>query len=1130
MGATPDLLNLFAGSAVALLYFLIVILLSQAALFMALGQRFRGSREVAASRYTLASVGVMLAWMVLMIGALVALLTHRPVELILPPLDRAVSAIVILLVGWAFLTARQPVQMVQPNGRLSKPRTSRGLTFWTLLGLLVIAAAYGYTAVSWFEVGSVPGAEFNTSLYNTGWIIGTTYLAAIGLLLVITRFRSTVDAPLKMLFFVFLLAGYIYTLLDIYHGTLHGDDIGALRLAFLAAMPFLPIVVYRLVIDRLMARAEAKASQAAQASLSTINMPATPNEMTTEREAPTLLKALGMMLERDTPETLPQQIVLAIATVLKADVLALVVLDDAEYADVIAAYDNIQQKAIAAMALKMDEQPTLRDAILERSQRALSSEHNLNEMVDLYTRLDIQKIGPVYFQPLNHDSGMIAALVVALPYTQRDLRPNELQLLEALAPIATRLLGLSRKAQRDKMESEDRAVQAVVEGGATLELPTSAARAEMQASLELARSQINELASLVRDLQIELDYERSRIAELGENDPEGLSITQRMAKMSTERSQLEAEREKLMLALQEAQARLATASGNDDEMYSAMIKVIQQERDELQAQKAQLEGQLSEIRQHGQAPTPTALRNLLTNLTEEKAHLALERDQIKGQLADVEAQLGALGVEGGPGGLAAVFVQLTDERSHYKALAERASQERDTLLAERQRIADQIKQEAQRAAKIAAMETDLRRLAEDREALLRQRDSLRQEREITQTDREKWEAERARLVAETIALQSDLEDAVFVRNKAIADRNKLSEERTALITQRDKLIAAGMALQTERGQLMARIEGNRETLQRLGADGIDQLKTMIDDLTEERSELEHKLLRSQNEIHSLEESLAQTQAKLAKSIQRPTDAPIDANQAEVMLSIAQELRTPMSSIAGYVDLLLGESVGILGALQRQFLQRVKANADRLTTLLEDFIRVTALDTGQISLEPQDVDMIEVIDDAITASRAQFREKGITLKMDLPDSLPPLRGDHDALQQIIIQILSNAYLASPTDGEVTLQLKLEPNYKLPDRNGMDEQTADVIYIAVRDMGGGIPLEEQKRVFSRLYRADNPLIQGLGDTGVGLSIARALTEVHGGRIWLDSTPGQGSTFKLVIPLNGAVRAEKVQHGTA
>jgi signal transduction histidine kinase len=118
----------------------------------------------------------------------------------------------------------------------------------------------------------------------------------------------------------------------------------------------------------------------------------------------------------------------------------------------------------------------------------------------------------------------------------------------------------------------------------------------------------------------------------------------------------------------------------------------------------------------------------------------------------------------------------------------------------------------------------------------------------------------------------------------------------------------------------------------------------------------------------------------------------------------------------------------------------------------------------------------------------------------------LNADRDALQQILIHLLQNASLATPVDGEISLCARME------DR---DIQPGYVL-IQVSDSGGGIPAEELPRVFSRLYRADNPLIQGVGDTGVGLSIVKTLVEAHGGRIWVDSEIGRGSTFSILLPL--------------
>src|SRR5262249_39572207 len=136
-------------------------------------------------------------------------------------------------------------------------------------------------------------------------------------------------------------------------------------------------------------------------------------------------------------------------------------------------------------------------------------------------------------------------------------------------------------------------------------------------------------------------------------------------------------------------------------------------------------------------------------------------------------------------------------------------------------------------------------------------------------------------------------------------------------------------------------------------------------------------------------------------------------------SIAQELRTPMSSIMGYTELLLRESVGILGSLQRKFLQRVKANTERMGVLLEDLIRITALDTGRMQLDSQKVDVIYAVEETIMNVSNHFREKGLTLRLTLAEGMPPITADRDALLQIFGHLLSNAALASPVEGEIEL---------------------------------------------------------------------------------------------------------------
>lgn len=248
------------------------------------------------------------------------------------------------------------------------------------------------------------------------------------------------------------------------------------------------------------------------------------------------------------------------------------------------------------------------------------------------------------------------------------------------------------------------------------------------------------------------------------------------------------------------------------------------------------------------------------------------------------------------------------------------------------------------------------------------------------------------------------------------------------------------------------------------------------------------------------------------------------HQSEVVASLVHELRTPMTSINGYTDLLLGETVGILGETQRQFLQRVKANIERLAGLLNDLVRITAIDTGQVSLSPEPVNLINVIESAIMSLSAQFGERRLAVQMDMPSELPPVHADRDGLYQIVLHLLSNACQCSEPGTEILVHAGLEK---------YDDEVEDLpnyLLVSVTDTGGGIVPEDQRRVFQRLYRADNPLIAGLGETGVGLSIAKALVEAQGGRIWVESEMGVGSTFSFILPLSPEDDSDQTQENSS
>ena len=273
-------------------------------------------------------------------------------------------------------------------------------------------------------------------------------------------------------------------------------------------------------------------------------------------------------------------------------------------------------------------------------------------------------------------------------------------------------------------------------------------------------------------------------------------------------------------------------------------------------------------------------------------------------------------------------------------------------------------------------------------------------------------------------------------------------------------------------------------------------------------QVEKELHIALSQLASLQNQLVASNAKLMELESKPPEK-IPVDQAEVIASISQELRQPMSSIIGYADLLLGESVGLLGALQRKFVERIRTSTERIGSLVDDLIQITTLESGLLSVKPKSIDLNIVIDNAMAYTASQMREKNITLRIDIPDNLQPLYADRDALQQILIHLLQNAGSATPAEGSVTLRVHMQK-----------ERGLDCVLLQITDTGGGIPKEDLPRVFSRLYRAENALIQGVGDTGVGLSIAKSLTEAHHGRIWVETQMGSGSTFNVSLPLETTV----------
>lgn len=265
------------------------------------------------------------------------------------------------------------------------------------------------------------------------------------------------------------------------------------------------------------------------------------------------------------------------------------------------------------------------------------------------------------------------------------------------------------------------------------------------------------------------------------------------------------------------------------------------------------------------------------------------------------------------------------------------------------------------------------------------------------------------------------------------------------------------------------------------------------------------ITRYSGQLEEAQARIDKLEAELAKRDRGTAD--------EMLVSLIQELRTPMTSIGGFTDLLLGESLGILGVKQRDLLQRIQSNSQRMGSLLEQILQLTAVPEPPPTQEEEMVNVREALETAVNGVVGHLRDRNLQLDLDIEQDLPALPISRNALHQIISNLLSNACLASGKNGRVIATAHAN---SIPDSQNNINELIRFIQINISDSGSGIRQEDLPRVFTAHYEAERPLIAGLGDTGAGLSMAYELTNTHGGRLWVESEPGSGSTFALLFPI--------------
>ncbi|MEZ0396033.1 MAG: GAF domain-containing protein [Anaerolineales bacterium] len=236
-------------------------------------------------------------------------------------------------------------------------------------------------------------------------------------------------------------------------------------------------------------------------------------------------------------------------------------------------------------------------------------------------------------------------------------------------------------------------------------------------------------------------------------------------------------------------------------------------------------------------------------------------------------------------------------------------------------------------------------------------------------------------------------------------------------------------------------------------------------------------------------------------------------KSEFVSFVAHELKNPMTSIKGYTELLAAGAVGPITEMQANFLNTIRSNVERMSTLVSDLNDNSKIEAGRLRLDFKAVDVAEVVDEVVRSVSRQVEEKKQVINLKLPKDLPKVWADRTRLAQILTNFVSNAHKYTQEGGLINIGAESAANQWDP------EGAARVVHLWVQDNGIGISLEDQKKIFQKFFRSDDQKAREAPGTGLGLNITKSLIEMMGGKVWFESEFRQGTTFHFTVPVSEA-----------
>jgi len=229
------------------------------------------------------------------------------------------------------------------------------------------------------------------------------------------------------------------------------------------------------------------------------------------------------------------------------------------------------------------------------------------------------------------------------------------------------------------------------------------------------------------------------------------------------------------------------------------------------------------------------------------------------------------------------------------------------------------------------------------------------------------------------------------------------------------------------------------------------------------------------------------------------------HKSQFVANMSHELRTPLAAIVGFAELIQEGFYGLLPDKSMDALTRIRSNGKHLLALINSVLDIAKIESGQFSLNLSEYALESVVETVRSATEALAETKKLALKTDVVGSLPIGLGDEQRLTQVLLNLVGNA-IKFTDSGEVRVTAKAVNGH---------------FAVSVMDTGPGIPEQEQKRIFEQFHQVDSTLTKAKGGTGLGLAIAKQIVEMHGGRIWVESTIGKGATFQMEVPTRAEFR---------